>query len=51
MPGNTNLSLAPDRKRFAVFPKPATEESEEGPVHLKFLLNFVDDLGRRVKSP
>jgi serine/threonine-protein kinase len=50
MPGNTNLALAPDGKRFALFPKPAAEESEKGPVHLTFLLNFIDELRRRVKS-
>lgn len=50
MPGNTNLALAPDGKRFAVFPRPENEEPESGSVHVTFLLNFFDELRRRVPT-
>ena len=36
------FDLAPDGKRFAVF------ESGEGNVHVTFLLNFLDELRRKV---
>jgi serine/threonine-protein kinase len=43
------LDLHPDGKRFAVFSSPAYEEG--GPsVHMIFLLNFFDDLRRRVPA-
>jgi serine/threonine-protein kinase len=43
------LDLHPDGKRFAVFPPPASEEG--GPsVHMIFLLNFFDELRRRVPT-
>jgi Tol biopolymer transport system component len=48
MPGNTNLTLAPDGKRFAVFPRPEAGGQEKGSVHATFLLNFFDELRRRV---
>jgi serine/threonine-protein kinase len=43
-----NYDLAPDGKKFAIFPelKPPTEE--KGDVHVTFLLNFFDELRRRV---
>jgi len=42
-----NYDLAPDGKRFAIFPelKPPTED--KGNVHVTFLLNFFDELRRR----
>lgn len=43
-----NLDLAPDGKRFAVFPR-TTEEETKGDLHVTFLLNFEDELRRRVK--
>ena len=45
--GALNYDLAPDGKRFAIFPelKPATEE--KGNLHVTFLLNFFDELRRR----
>jgi Tol biopolymer transport system component len=46
--GLTNLALAPDGKRFAVFPRPDTIGSEKGTVHVTFLLNFFDELRRRL---
>ena len=43
------LDLHPDGKRFAVFSAPASEEG--GPsVHMIFLLNFFDELRRRVPT-
>jgi hypothetical protein len=47
MPGNTNLTLAPDGKHFAVFPIPEGAAPEKGSVHVMFLLNFFDELRRR----
>lgn len=46
--GNSNLTLAPDGKRFAVFPMPEAEGSEKGTVHVTFLQNFLDELRRRI---
>ena len=46
-PGNSNLTLAPDGKRFAVFPMPEAAGPEKGSVHVTFLLNFLDELRRR----
>jgi Tol biopolymer transport system component/tRNA A-37 threonylcarbamoyl transferase component Bud32 len=42
--GYTNLDLAPDGKRFAILPAPATRAN----VRLTVLLNFFDELRRRV---
>jgi serine/threonine-protein kinase len=47
-PGVVNLTLAPDGKRFAVFPMPEAMGGEKGSVHVTFLLNFFDELRRRV---
>jgi hypothetical protein len=47
-PGTSNLALAPDGKRFAVFPMPEASGSDKGPVHVTFLLNFLDELRRRI---
>jgi len=46
--GNLNLDLAPDGKRFAVFPMPEAAEGEKGSVHVVFLQNFLDELRRRI---
>ena len=43
-----NMDLAPDGKRFAVFPPAEVKEEEKGTVHVTFLLNFFDELRRRV---
>ncbi len=45
--GVTNLDLAPDGKRFAVFPAPEPP-AQGGAVHMTFLLNFFDEVRRRV---
>ena len=41
------LDLHPDGKRFAVFPLPDVEQTK-GTLHVTFLLNFADELLRRV---
>jgi serine/threonine-protein kinase len=43
------LDLHPDGKRFAVFGLDASEEGG-APVHMTFLLNFFDELRRRVST-
>ncbi len=43
-----NLDLAPDGKRFAVFPRPDATGEQKGSVHVTVLLNFFDELRRRV---
>jgi serine/threonine-protein kinase len=47
-PGRSNLALAPDGKRFAVFPASDPADPAKGSVHVTFLLNFLDDLKRRL---
>jgi len=46
--GNLNLDLAPDGKRFAVFPMPEAAGGEQGSVDVVFLQNFLDELKRRI---
>jgi Tol biopolymer transport system component len=43
-----NLDLAPAGKRFAVFPKPDATGEQKSSVHVTVLLNFFDELRRRV---
>jgi hypothetical protein len=43
-----SLDLAPDGKRFAVFPRPEATGEQKGSVHVTVLLNFFDELRRRV---
>jgi serine/threonine-protein kinase len=47
--GNANLALAPDGKRFAVFPMPEASGPEKGTVHVTFLLNFLDEVRRKIR--
>jgi len=47
-PGNYNLDLAPDGKRFAIFTLPESAPGAQGPVHVTMLLNFFDELKRRI---
>jgi eukaryotic-like serine/threonine-protein kinase len=42
------LDLHPDGKRFAVFPRPEIEASSDN-VHVTFMLNFFDELRRRLR--
>ena len=46
--GAWSLDLAPDGKRFAVFPRPETTGEQKGSVHVTVLLNFFDELRRKV---
>jgi Tol biopolymer transport system component/tRNA A-37 threonylcarbamoyl transferase component Bud32 len=46
---NQNFDLAPDGKRVAFFPRPAEPQSQ-GSLHATFLLNFFDEVRRRVPS-
>jgi serine/threonine-protein kinase len=47
-PGLHNLALHPDGKRFAVFPMP-DDAGEKAPVRVMFVLNFFDELRRKVR--
>jgi serine/threonine-protein kinase len=49
-PGSWNLALAPDGKRFAVFPMPEAAGPEKGSVHVTMLLNFFDELRRKIPA-
>ena len=46
--GPLNYDLAPDGKRFAIFPNLTPPTEERGAVHVNFLVNFFDELRRRV---
>jgi hypothetical protein len=46
--GTSNLDLAPDGKRFVVLALPETSPGEKGTVHVTMLLNFLDELKRRI---
>ena len=43
-----SYDLAPEGKRFIVLPRPKTEESATGSLHVTVLLNFFVELRRRV---
>ncbi len=43
-----NLDLAPDGKRFAVIPRPEAASEQKGSVHVTVLLNFFDELRRKL---
>jgi Tol biopolymer transport system component/predicted Ser/Thr protein kinase len=45
-----SMDLAPDGKRFAVFPIPEATGEQKGSVHVTVLLNFFDELRRRVPA-
>ncbi len=45
-----NFALAPDGKHFAVFPLPEATADDKGPAHVTFLLNFFDELRRKVPA-
>ncbi len=46
--GTSNLDLAPDGKRFVVLAFPETAPDGKGTVHVTMLLNFLDELKRRI---
>jgi len=48
--GLSNLDLARDGKRFAVLALPETAPGERGSVHVTMLLNFFDELRRRIPT-
>jgi Tol biopolymer transport system component len=48
--GSVNADLSPDGKRFAVFPKAETTGEDKGSLHVTFLLNFFDELRRKVPA-
>jgi hypothetical protein len=48
--GSPHLDLAPDGKRFAVLALPETPPGEKGSVHVTMLLNFFDELRRRIPA-
>jgi len=47
--GRPFFDIAPDGKRFAVFARPESEE-KQGNVHVTFLLNFFDEVARKVPT-
>lgn len=49
-PGTSNLDLAPDGKRFLVLTLPQAVPSAVGSVHVTMLLNFFDELRRRIPN-
>jgi len=49
-PAAYDVTLAPDGKRFVVLAPVQTTTEGSGPVHATFLLNFFDELRRRVPS-
>jgi Tol biopolymer transport system component len=46
----SNYDLAPDGKRFAIFPLAEEVSGEKPMTHVVFLLNFFDELRRRVPA-
>jgi Tol biopolymer transport system component/predicted Ser/Thr protein kinase len=46
----SSLDLAPDGKRFAVLPRPEGTGGLRGSVHVTVLLNFFDELRRKVPA-
>ena len=48
--GAWDSDIAPDGKRFVVFPLPDAKEGHDVPLRVTFLLNFFDELRRRVPA-
>ena len=48
---NRNYDVASDGKRIAALMPAETPETEQSPTHVTFLLNFFDELRRRVPTP
>jgi hypothetical protein len=48
--GIVNYDLAPDGKRLAVIPVPEAGAEDKGSAHVTFLLNFFDEVARRVPA-
>src|SRR5262249_55827791 len=47
-PSVSNLDLAPNGKRFLVFPLPETVPGEKTSIQVNFLQNFFDELKRKL---
>jgi serine/threonine-protein kinase len=47
---NPNLDLSYDAKRFVVLTGPKPPQPQTGPAHMVFLLNFFDELRRRIPA-
>jgi Tol biopolymer transport system component len=45
-----SFAIAPDGKRIAMFPLPEGTADDKGPAHVTFLLNFFDELRRKVPN-
>jgi hypothetical protein len=48
--GSLNMTLHPDGKRFAIFPEVANATDQKRVLRVTFLLNFDDELRRRVPA-
>ncbi len=42
------FDIAPDGKRFVVIPRPDSAQEKQGNLHATFLLNFADEVRRRI---
>jgi hypothetical protein len=49
-PGVLNVALHPDGKRFAILEPVSKEAGGKESVHMTFLLNFFDELRRKVPT-
>jgi len=47
---SSSLDLAPDGRRFAVLSQPYPGGEQKRSVHVNFLMNFFDDVRRRIPS-
>ena len=45
--GAWDTDIAPDGKRFVVFPPPDAKEGQDVPLRVTFVLNFFEELRRR----
>ncbi len=48
--GYADWDVAPDGKRLVMFPRPEATAEQKGSVHVTVLLNFFDELRRRVPT-
>jgi hypothetical protein len=44
----SNYDITPDGRRLIGFPRPQAELAESGSVHVTFLLNFFEEVKRRL---
>jgi eukaryotic-like serine/threonine-protein kinase len=45
-----SLDLSPDGRRFAVLPQPNSTADDKRSMHVTFLLNFFDEVRRRIPA-